>query len=158
MKAFTWRLQRLLDIRQKQEDAVKSEVMALTEQIIAIRGRILMEKAMLRSRLAGLRQTAAEQRLDRQRMFMEYASVIDTQIASLHHELSGLEQKRREKTEAMMTVRKSRKALERLREQAFELYCRMRHSEEQKNEDETTNAAFARKVMSRDSQLLTAVL
>jgi uncharacterized small protein (DUF1192 family) len=118
MKKFTWRLQRLLDERQKQEDALRAELIGLVEQSAALRGRILMEKAMLRSRLSELRQTASESRLRRQQDFMACVSVVDARIASLQSDLNKLEQKRKEKTEAIMAVRKFRKSLERLKAQA----------------------------------------
>jgi flagellar export protein FliJ len=147
MKKFTWRLQRLLDVRQKQEDALRAELIGLVEQSAALRGRILMEKAMLRSRLSELRQTASESRLRRQQDFMACVSVVDARIASLQSDLNKLEQKRKEKTEAIMAVRKFRKSLERLKAQALNDYDRALNSEEQKNQDERSNAAFARKVI-----------
>lgn len=147
MKKFKWRLERLLDIRQKQEEALRAELMGLAEQAAALRGRILMEKAMLRSRLAELRKTAAADRLSRQELFMEKVSVIDARIAACQHELNDLEQKRKKKTEAIMAARKSRKALEQLRQQAYERYRQDLNAEAQKDQDENTNAAFVRKVL-----------
>jgi flagellar biosynthesis chaperone FliJ len=132
MKKFRWRLQRLLDVRHKQEDAVRAELTELTEQTATMRGRILMEKAMLRSRLADLRHTQAGDRLRQQQAFMQCVAVVDSRIAALQYELNALEQKRSEKIEAIMGIRKFRKALERLRAQA---------------RDEGTNAAFSRKIL-----------
>lgn len=147
MKKFKWRLQRLLDVRIKQEDALRSELTGLTEQTAALRGRILMEKAMLRSRLADLRQKDAAERLDQQCHFMQYVSVVDARIATLQNELNELEQQRKEKIEAILTVRKFRKALERLRTQALTAYQCESNRQEQISQDENTNAAFARKIL-----------
>lgn len=147
MKKFRWRLQRLLDIRLKQEEALRTELMGLTEQTATLRGRILMEKAMLRSRLAELRQTATDRRIRRQQDFMACVSVVDARIAALQADLNVLEQKRKEKTEAIMAVRKFRKALERLKTQAQDEYVYALHSEEQKNQDENIGVAFARQLL-----------
>jgi len=147
MKTFKWRLQRLLDIREKQEESLRAELAALTEQTAALRGRILMEKAMLRSRLAELRQADGSQRIAQQQMFMQYVAAIDAQIAGLQRQLNTLEQQRKEKIEAIMAVRKFRKALERLREQAAAAYRRQVERAEQKEQDENANAAFARKML-----------
>ncbi len=147
MQRFKWRLQRLLDVRQKQEDALRAELMALTEQMTALRGRMLMEKAMLRSRLAELGRLDGTTRLSGQQIFMTHVAVIDQRIAALRRELDKLESKRNEKTEAIMAARKSRKALERLREQAWQSYCRAQHTQQQRDEDETTNAAVARTLL-----------
>ena len=147
MKKFRWRLQRLLDIRLKQEEALRTELMGLMEQTAALRGRILMERAMLRSHLADLRQTAADRRIRRQQDFMACVSVVDARIAALQTDLNTLEQKRKEKTEAIMTVRKFRKSLERLKTQALDEYVYALHGEEQKNQDESTGVAFTRRLM-----------
>ena len=147
MKIFKWRLQRLLDVRGKQEDALRTELVSLTEQTGALRGRILMEKAMLRSRLDDLRQKDASDRLGQQRDFMQDVSVVDTRIAVLQKELNELDQKRKEKIESIMAVRKFRKTLERLRTQALITYQGELNRQEQNSQDESTNAAFARKVL-----------
>ena len=147
MKKFRWRLQRLLDVRQKQEDAMRAELIGLTEQTATLRGRILMEKAMLRSRLADLRHTPANDRLRQQQAFMQCVSVVDSRIASFQSELNALEQKRSEKIEAIMDIRKFRKSLERLRAQARDAHYNEQHRDEQNSQDEGTNAAFARKIL-----------
>jgi flagellar export protein FliJ len=147
MKKFRWRLQRLLDVRHKQEDAVRAELTELTEQTATMRGRILMEKAMLRSRLADLRHTQAGDRLRQQQAFMQCVAVVDSRIAALQYELNALEQKRSEKIEAIMGIRKFRKALERLRAQARDTHYHEQHRDEQNDQDEGTNAAFSRKIL-----------
>lgn len=147
MKKFRWRLQRLLDVRQKQEDALRAELIGLTEQTAALRGRILMEKAMLRSRLADLRQSPADERLGEQQTFMQYVTVVDARIAALQSDLNVLERQRSEKIEAIMGIRKFRKALERLREQARDAHAQEQHRDEQNRQDENANAAFARRIL-----------
>ena len=147
MKKFRWRLQRLLDIREKQEEALRVELATLTEQTAALRGRILMEKAMLRSRLSELRQADAPERIAQQQMFMQYVAAIDAKIAGLQRDLNAMEQKRKERIEAIMTVRKFRKALERLRAQAEEAYRQQAEHAEQSEQDENANAAVARKML-----------
>jgi flagellar biosynthesis chaperone FliJ len=147
MQKFRWRLQRLLDVRQKQHEALRAELIALTEQAAALRGRILMEKAMLRSRLAELRALPAERRLRQQQDFMAHISAVDGRIAALEQQLNELEQKRKEKTKAVMTARKSCRMLERLRENAVEAYQRGVRAEERKLEDESTTAAVARRML-----------
>ncbi len=147
MKKFRWRLQRLLDIRQKQQESLRTELAALTEQAAGLRGRILMEKAMLRSRLAALRQADAADRIAQQELFMRYVAAVDAQIAALQRDLNALEQKRKEKIEAIMAVRKFCKSLERLRVQALTVHRQQQDHAEQNEHDENANAAFARKML-----------
>ncbi len=144
MNKFRWRLQRLLDVRQKQEDTLRGELVALTEQTSALRGRILMEKAMLRSRLAELRRRDAGDRLRLQQAFMQDVAAVDEHLAALTLELDAVEQKRQEKVDAVMAVRKLRKSLERLKAQARQTYDRQFHQEQQKEQDDNTSAAIAR--------------
>lgn len=146
MKTFKWRLQRLLDIREKQDEALRAELAALTEQTAALRGRILMEKAMLRNRLAELRGADGASRIAQQQMFMQYVAAVDAQIAGLQRELEAVEQQRKEKMEAMMAVRKLRTSLERLRAQAVAAHHQQAEHAEQNEQDENANAAFARKM------------
>ena len=54
MKKFVWRLQRLLDIKIKQEDVMRSELVAVTEQALAVRSGIMVRKAALRKLLTDL--------------------------------------------------------------------------------------------------------
>ena len=147
MKKFRWRLQRLLDVRGKQEDALRAELMGLTEQIAALRGRILMEKTVLRTRLIDLRQTAAEKRIVCQQSFMDCVAVVDDRIAGFQDDLNILEQNRKEKTEAIMAIRKFRKALEQLRAKALDDYTSELNSETQKHQDENVNNVFTRKMI-----------
>ena len=78
---------------------------------------------------------------------MQCVSVVDSRIASFQSELNALEQKRSEKIEAIMDIRKFRKSLERLRAQARDAHYNEQHRDEQNSQDEGTNAAFARKIL-----------
>lgn len=145
MKKFIWPLQRLLDIKTKQESAVQAELIGLMEQSTAVRGRILMCKMMLQNRLRELKNTEASQRLEMQRAFMQYVHIEDAKIDALNKELNSLEQKRNQKTEQMMELRKLRKGLERLQAKAQAEYHFEMNREEQKLLDESTHVRFARK-------------
>jgi hypothetical protein len=48
VKKFIWPLQRLLDIKVKQEDFARIELVTITEKIVIIRGQIMMQKMVLR--------------------------------------------------------------------------------------------------------------
>lgn len=145
MKKFIWPLQRLLDVKKKQEDATQTELVALLEQSTAIRGRIMMQKILIRNLLRNLQNVNPEQRLEQQNMFMQHIHIEDMKIDELNKELKSIEIKRREKMEQRMSLRKFRKGLERLRDKALSEYHLHMNREEQKLLDESTHITFSRK-------------
>ena len=147
MKKFIWPLQRLLDIKEKQEDFARIELVTITEQIVIVRGQIMMQKTILRGVFSELNQLEPQQRTQRQRECMEYAHVTDAKIKTLHQTLEQTEQKRKKKIEEVVKLRKFRKGLERLRAKALVGYREQVNQEEQKQLDESITTTFARKIL-----------
>ena len=148
MKKFVWRLQRLLEIKQKQEQVLRGELVALTEQTVALRGRIMVLKTRLRIQLAELKTLPADRRMQAQALYLEYVPVLDAEIRRLHEQWTQLEAKRREKLGQLLAAQKFRKGLERLRLQARAEYDRQSSREEQKILDECTHTERTRKQLS----------
>jgi flagellar FliJ protein len=147
MKKFVWRLQRLLDIKTRQEELLRTELVALSEQAAAIRAEILMHKASIRSRLAQMRSLEAVERLEQQRHFMQFAHVLDARIKGLYEKLAKLDEQRKEHIRRLMEIRKERKSLDKLREKARNEHLKEWNQVEQKTTDETSSTAFARKLI-----------
>ena len=80
----------------------------------------------------GLQVAAEEVRLDR-----------------LREELKNLQERRTETMTALAKKRSSRKALERLREQAFGRHVKEMMTEEQKQLDESSQVAFVNRMLQR---------
>lgn len=146
MRGFVWPMQRLLDVKGKQEDAVKAEVMALSEQCAALRSRMMMEKILLRRLLDEVGALASEERMRRQPEFMQYVHVKDNAIRQLAVRLEEAQQKRQQKMQELLALRKFRKGLERLRERALADYQRQLNRAEQKLSDENTCMVLARQM------------
>jgi flagellar protein FliJ len=147
MKRFVWRLQRLLDVKTKQQDLLRTELMSMGERMAQIRAGILMHKAEIRSRLAELRQLPADQRPARQQMFLQFVHVLDSRIQSLEHAAADLEEQRKKKIKELMDVRKNQKSLEKIRERAREAYQQQQQMAQQKDTDETGSLRHARKIL-----------
>ena len=122
MKKFIWPLQRLLDIKVKQEDFARIELVTITEQIVIIRGQIMMQKMVLRNLFSELNKT-------------------------LHQNLEQAEQKRKNKIEEVVALRKLRKSLDQLRAKALIRYREEINQAEQKQLDESITTTFARKIL-----------
>ena len=56
MKRFVWRLQRVLEIKKKEEQKVRAELFELTERLAQTRGELLARQKMLESIIEGLRR------------------------------------------------------------------------------------------------------
>ena len=115
MKKFVWRLQRLLEIKLKQEQVLRGELVALTEQSVAVRGHIMVLKTSIRSQLMELKTLPADERMEAQAFYLEYVPVQDAKIRLLQDQWNELESKRREKLKELLKTQKFRKGLERLR-------------------------------------------
>ena len=147
MNRFVWRLQRLLDIKIKQEESMRAELVAITEQAVSLRGRIMMQKTILRRMLAEMEQKEGSQRLAEQEFFFKYAHISDERIKQLEEQLAGVEKLRREKIKELMVIRKYRKGLEKLREKAKAEYLIEQNASEQKDLDEKTSMSIAREII-----------
>jgi len=147
VKRFVWRLQRLLDIKIKQEDAKRSELVAVTERALAVRSQIMLRRAALRKMLGELSDKEAKQRLSEQEFFLKYAHVSDEEIKKLELKLAGLEKLRQLKIQEIMKIRKFRKGLERLRAEAKAQFLKEAEKHEQKELDDKTIMSFARKMI-----------
>jgi len=149
VKKFAWRLQRLLDIKIKQEVAKRGELVAVTEQAVAVRSQIMVQRAALRKMLAELSQKKAKQRLSEQEFFLKYAHVSDEAIKKLEEELVELEKVRQAKIKEIMKIRRYRKGLERLRAAARAEFLKEEQRYEQKESDAKSTVSFARKIIQR---------
>jgi len=147
VKKFVWRLQRLLGIKIKQENVMRAELVAVTEQAVAVRGRIMVQKAALRKMLNELAEKNAKQRMPEQEFFLKYVHVTDEEIKRLELMLDELEKLRREKIKEILKIRKFRKGLEKLKEKARAEFMKKQHKDEQNKLDERTTLSYARKII-----------
>lgn len=147
MKKFVWRLQRLLDIKIKQEESMRAELVAITERAVSLQGQIMMQKTILRRMLAEMEQKEDSQRLVEQEFFFKYAHISDERIKQLEEQLAEVEKLRKKKIKELMKIRKYRKALEKLRENAKAEYLIEQNACEQKDLDEKTSMSIAREIV-----------
>ena len=147
MKKFKWRLQRLFDLKVKQEDVMRTELVSITEQAVALRGRIMLRKTALRQMLAKLKKKDAKKRMQEQQLVLKYIHVTDKEIEALGMKLIELEKLRREKIKQIMKIRKLRKGLEKLRDNAKADFIKELEKFEQNELDDNTTISFARKIL-----------
>jgi flagellar biosynthesis chaperone FliJ len=145
MKRFAWRLQRVLDVKTKEEQLRQTELFRLTEQMTATRGELLMRQRILQNMLEDVRRDPSPQRWSTQEFVLRRAAVDDERIRKLKEDLAALEIRHKEKIAEVLAVRRFKEGLEKLRVQAKEDYIREEERLEQKDSDERTAIAFVRR-------------
>jgi len=144
VKRFRWSLQRLLDVTIRREEALRSELVSLTQEGARLAQEIVTRKALLRSALRDLAGRPLAERLALTQVVMTCSQVVQRQIDRLADELDQCRRNRKRKSEQLLKVRSSRQTLERLREEAEKRYLREQMVLEQRQLDETAQVAYAR--------------
>ncbi len=144
MRRFRWRLQRVLDVKTKEEQLKRIELFRLTEELTAKRGELLLRQRVLQNLLADIRRDQSPERLNAQEFFLRRVAVDDELIRKLKKELAAMEVRHKEKIAEVLAVRRFKEGLEKLRAQAEEEYIHEEERIEQKESDERTVIAFAR--------------
>jgi len=145
MKRFVWRLQRVLDVKAKEEQLRRTELFRLTELLTAKRGEMLMRQRVLENLLADLRNDRSAERLNSQAFVLQRVAVDDQRIRKLQEEIADLGVRHKEKTSELLTVRRYKEGLEKLRAQAQEEYIQEQERLEQKELDDRTTVSCARR-------------
>lgn len=149
MKRFAWRLQRVLDIRRKEEQTRKAELLDVTEKLAHARGELLIQKTTLKNIIDGLTEEHPGSRLGKQEFFLRCSVTSDELIKKLESKTNKLKTRQKEKIAQILTVKRFRKGLEKLRAEAKTEFIKEQERLEQKEADEMTTIGFTRKMMQR---------
>lgn len=144
MKRFTWRLQRVLDVRAKQEQIKTQELFVITDKLAQTRSSLLAQQQILRDILESIANEKPSERLGTQEFFLRNSATTDELIKKLKADVCELEAKQKEKIAEVLKLRRFKEGLERLREQAKRKYIEAQEKLEQKQLDETATLSFAR--------------
>jgi len=146
MKRFVWRLQRVLDIKIKEEEVKRAELIKVTERLAATRGELLMQKRILENIISDIAGKKTAERLREQEFFLKHSKATGERIKKLEKKVRELEAEQRKKIAEVLKVRQFRKGLERLREEAKRKFIEEEEKLEQKELDEGSTISFARKM------------
>jgi flagellar export protein FliJ len=145
MKPFVWRLQKVLDVKAKEEELKRAELFRLTEHLAQKRSELLLRQRALRDLMADIAGGPAAQRCSAQEFFLRHAAVDDAQIRKLQDEIAELEVRQKQKMAEVLAARRFTEGLEKLRARAKEQFLREQEKLEQKELDERTTISFARR-------------
>ncbi len=145
MKRFVWRLQRVLDIRIKEEQKARAELLKLTEKLAETQRALLAWRKMLEQIINGLTVENPKKRLGRQEFFLRYSAESDERINTLENKVKELESKQRDKISEVLKLRRLKEGLEKLRAEAKMQFIKEQEKLEQKQLDEGATVLFVRK-------------
>jgi flagellar export protein FliJ len=145
MKTFAWRLQRVLDVKGKEEQLKQTELFRLTEALAAKRGELLVRQRALRDLMTEIGTGRTAGRVRSQEFFLRHAVGDDDHIRRLQQEIASLEAQRNDKTAEFLAVRRFKEGLEKLRAQAYEEFLREQDRFEQRELDDKSTIRFARR-------------
>ncbi len=148
MKRFVWRLQRVLDIRAKEEQKARAELLKLTEKLAETQSELLTWRKMLEEIINGLAVGNPKKRLGRQEFFLRYSAASDEQIKKLENRVKELESKQREKIAEVLKLRRFKEGLEKLRVEAKIQFIQEQEKLDQQQLDEGATVLFVRKTKS----------
>jgi flagellar biosynthesis chaperone FliJ len=144
MKRFVWRLQKVLDVKTKEEQLKRTELFRLTEQLAQKRTELLLRRRALQDLLAEIAQHKSSERWRAQEFFLRHAATDDAEIRRLQDEIAELETRQRQKRAEVLAARRFKEGLEKLRVRAREQFLKDQEKLEQKEADDRTTIAFAR--------------
>jgi flagellar biosynthesis chaperone FliJ len=149
MKRFVWRLQRVLDIRKKEEQKARAELLELTERLAQTRGELLMQQKMLEDIINDLTGENPKKRLGKQEFFLKFSAASNEQIKKLKDKVNELELQQRDKIVEVLKLRRFKEGLERLRTEAKMRFIKEQEKLEQKQLDEGATVSFVRRAQSK---------
>jgi len=144
MKRFVWRLQHVLDIKVKEEQAKRAELFAVTEKLTQARGELLIRQRILNNIISSIAGKKPQKRLGEQEFFLKYSAASDEQIRKLKNLISELESQQRKKIAEVVKIRQFREGLEKLRADAKKRFIKEQEKLEQKELDEGATISFVR--------------
>ncbi|OHB57842.1 MAG: hypothetical protein A2173_07105 [Planctomycetes bacterium RBG_13_44_8b] len=146
MKRFTWRLQRVLDIRTKEEQLKRTELFQLTERLAQKRSELLIRQKILRDLISSITVKGPQTRLKEQQLFLKYSEVSDEQIKKLQNEIRRLESQQKDKIAEVVKIRRLKEGLEKVRAEAKKRFLYEQEKLEQKEFDEGATMSFVREM------------
>ena len=144
MKRFVWRLQRVLDIRKKEEQIKTAELIEITDKLAVTRGKLLIIRKRIENIINRITNESPMMRLGKQEFFLAYSYTSDKQLKKLKEEIGHLKSKQKDKIQEVLKIRRSKEGLEKLQTKAKLKFIKEQEKYEQKELDEGATVTFIR--------------
>jgi len=146
MKRFAWRLQRVLDVKTKEEQVKNAELVNLTGRLAETRGALLNQQRILQDLMDAVAGKGPSERLGEQELLMKCSSANEERIQGLRGRVQELELEQKELIGEVQKIRRFKQGLEKLRENAKRQFIEHEEKLEQKELDEAACIGFRRKM------------
>ena len=142
---FHWSLQKVLDVTETRELAIKAELFRLARQIARGEEEIHRRRAMLRLLLADLAEAPLPERLAKRDMLMRCRKTEEAAVRALQMQVDEWQMQRQERTADLVKFTAKKNTLTRMRQDARQAYQRQLDLREQQRADEIFQMTFARR-------------
>ena len=122
MKSFTWRLQRLLDVKIVEEKCKIMELAEVTKNLEETEMMIIKHKRMLEQIISDIAKKSKDERLLMQEFFMKYSSESNEIIKKLTQKVVELQDQQKKKLNELIAAKRYREGLEKIRKQDKEKF------------------------------------
>jgi flagellar biosynthesis chaperone FliJ len=142
---FHWSLQKVLDVAEKRELAIKAELFRLARNIARTEEEIQRRRAMLRLLLADLAVAPLPERLAGRDVIMRCRKMEETAVRNLQEKVNDWQEQRETRTAELAKLTAKKDTLQRMRSEARREYQRQLDLREQQRADEVFQMTFARR-------------
>jgi flagellar FliJ protein len=149
MKKFVWRLQKVLEVNQKRQQAKKAELFKTTEKLALARANMLAQQRILQDLIENIAKQSPAERLDRQQLLLKSTKKNDELIRKYEDEIRQLEMDQKRLTTEFLKIKRFTESLENLREQDKSKFIAEQEKLEQKEMDEHASMRFAGRLTHR---------
>ena len=141
---FNWNLQKILEIRRKQEAALKAELFEIVQGQMKIKQQIMLCQMQIRNAAGNLSEASISVDAGQRSDFLKFAFGLNKTLEGLNKQLDETEKLRKQKIKENVQMRKARKALENLREKAFDDFQQSVNKAEQAFLDDVSSVRQSR--------------
>lgn len=147
MKKFVWRLQRVLEIKQRQLQSKRAELFEITEHLAVKRAALLAQQRLLQQVIEEVTRNKSKEKLTQQQLLLKSSQVNDKRIKQIKAEVEKIQAVQKEKIAEFLKIKRFTEGLEKLREKAKQEFIAEQEKLEQKETDEREALRFARRMI-----------
>ncbi len=142
---FVWRLQRVLDLKEKVEKVQEAALLRLTVELAAAKMIYLQEKRRLHETMTAIGKSSPGKRLPQQQFFLKYAAYDNERLGQQRLTLQQMEALQKEKIAELAELKQAREGMQKIRAEAKRAFETEQEKRLQKESDDLAHSAFAHK-------------
>ncbi|MCK5000497.1 MAG: hypothetical protein KAS23_13225 [Anaerohalosphaera sp.] len=146
MTIFKWRLDRILEIKRKDEQLKRSEAADIAQKLEMTRKQLLDKQDSLKRLMDRINCQNPKERFQHQQIFINSSQADDNDIQIIKNSISALEQQKIQKIQEIIEAKSFVERLEKLRQKNYEQFLIEQNKIEQSELDENYNRRFTKAI------------